>query len=62
MAQKRTGPEKGNLAEADLQLHRREYERLFGMLEDARGQSQLPENPAGRVDLHEFLIEIRTNS
>ncbi|MEZ6194792.1 MAG: nucleotidyltransferase domain-containing protein [Planctomycetota bacterium] len=59
VARKREGAEKSTLDDADLALHRREYDRLMTDLEEARIRSTLPEEPSARGDLHDLLVELR---
>jgi len=56
---KLAGPEKSALSDIDVEFHRREFEQLRGMLEDAYRASSLPETPAGRVALNDLLIRLR---
>lgn len=56
---KTSGPEKGWLEQADLEFHRREYERLRAQLQQAFEQSRLPEMPTGAAALHDLLVRIR---
>ena len=56
---KLAGPEHGALDDADLAFHRREYDRLRSMLEDAHHASALPEAPGGRDALDDLLIRLR---
>ena len=56
---KLAGPEKSALSDVDVEFHRREFERLRGMLEDAYRASSLPEAPAGREALNDLLIRLR---
>src|SRR5215831_1464455 len=56
---KLAGPEKSALDDVDVEFHRREFERLRGMLEDAYRASSLPEAPAGREALNDLLIRLR---
>lgn len=56
---KLTGPEKGELPEADMQFHEAEYQRLVGELENASANSQLPEQPSCRDELNDLLIRMR---
>jgi uncharacterized protein len=53
------GTEKQRLERADLDFHRREYDRLLAELEQASADSRLPEAPRGVEALHEFLIRLR---
>ena len=59
IARKLAGPEKSALNDVDVEFHRREFERLRGMLEDAYRVSSLPETPAGREALNDLLIRLR---
>jgi predicted nucleotidyltransferase len=56
---KLAGPEKSALNDVDVEFHRREFERLRGLLEDAYRESSLPETPAGREALNNLLIRLR---
>src|SRR5262245_10694294 len=56
---KLAGPEKSALSDVDWEFHRREFERLRGMLEDAYRASSLRETPAGREGLNDLLIRLR---
>lgn len=56
---KLSGTEKGHLERADLDFHRREYERLLAELEQASVESRLPEAPRSAQALHEFLVRLR---
>lgn len=59
VARKQDGAEKERLEDADLAFHTSEYQRLMGVLEQARSQSTLPESPSSRDDLHELLVDLR---
>jgi uncharacterized protein len=59
IGRKLAGPEKSALSDVDLEFHRREFERLRGMLEDAYRASSLRETPAGREGLNDLLIRSR---
>lgn len=59
IAQKVGGTEQATLEGANLEFHRREYERLTGELEAARDASTLPEAPESRDALHDLLLRIR---
>jgi uncharacterized protein len=59
IALKTGGPEKGALEAADLEFHRREFERLRAELEQAFAQSRLPEAPRGAAALNDLLVRIR---
>lgn len=52
-------PEKSALSDVDVEFHRREFERLRGLLEDAYRSSSLPETPAGKAALNDLLIRLR---
>jgi uncharacterized protein len=56
------GPEKGRLAQSDLEFHQREYERLRVVLEQAFQESHLPETPRSANDLDDLLIRLRLKS
>src|SRR6266511_1980301 len=45
--------------DVDVEFHRREFERLRGMLEDAYQASSLSETPAGKAALNDLLIRLR---
>jgi uncharacterized protein len=59
IARKLAGPETALLAEGDVELHQREYERLQAELEEAHRDSPLPEGPTARPALNELLVRIR---
>ncbi|HMV49770.1 MAG TPA: hypothetical protein PLD20_08630 [Blastocatellia bacterium] len=59
IAGKLSGPERSALKDADVEFHRREYERLRVKLEQAFQTSQLPETPAGKVALNDLLLRVR---
>ena len=59
IGRKLAGPEKSALSDIDVEFHRREFERLRGMLEDAYRASSLPETPAGKAALNDLLIRLR---
>jgi predicted nucleotidyltransferase len=56
---KLSGPENGNLPEADVGFHEKEYERLAGGLEVASEKSKLPEIPSGKAALNDLLLRLR---
>jgi hypothetical protein len=58
--QKARSTEKGPFSEADLTLHRKEFEKLRSVLQDAHEKSSLPESPSCRPELNAFLIRLRT--
>ena len=47
------------LTEADLGLHRSEYDRLRNKLQQAHETSDLPEAPRGSSALHDLLVRLR---
>jgi uncharacterized protein len=59
---KLAGPEKSALNDVDVEFHRREFERLRSLLEDAYRTSSLPETPAGREVLNDLLIRLRSEA
>ena len=59
IARKIAGGEQGRLTATDLDFHRREYERLRGLLQQAHETSGLPEAPASIAQLHDLLVRLR---
>jgi hypothetical protein len=61
IARKLAGPERGRLDDADLDLHRREHDRLRADLEAAPATSPLPEGPAPKTKeaLDDLLVRLR---
>lgn len=59
VARKLAGPEQSTLNDADLEFHRREYQRLRGELDAAHQASSLPENPSTRDALNDLLVRLR---
>src|SRR5580693_6489067 len=53
------GAEKERLTEADLGVHRSEYDRLRSKLEEAYEASGLPDAPCGSGALHDLLVRLR---
>lgn len=53
------GREKERLSDADLDFHRREYERLRGRLQESYQASALPDGPRSKDELHELLVRVR---
>jgi hypothetical protein len=53
------GPEQSVLGNADLEFHRREYERLRSELETSSQRSRLPEGPSARPALNDLLVKLR---
>lgn len=56
---KLTGPEKGNLPDADMTFYENEYDRLVIELEAAAEKSALPEAPSRKAALNDLLVRIR---
>ncbi len=56
---KLSGPEKGRLETADIELHEREYSRLLAELELAGMNSTLPERPSAKEALNALLLRLR---
>jgi predicted nucleotidyltransferase len=59
VARKLAGPEKGTLPDADVDLHRREYDRLVARLREEQERSSLPEVPTGKAALSDLLVRLR---
>ena len=59
IARKVAGPEQCALDDSDVELHRREYERLRGELETAHAASPLPGVPSARPALNDLLVRLR---
>ena len=59
IVRKLAGPEKSALSDVDVEFHRREFERLRGLLEVAYRSSSLPETPAGKAALNDLLLRLR---
>ena len=59
VARKLASPEQSRLADADMELHEREYARLVGELERAMAASALPEGPSARDGLDDLLVRVR---
>lgn len=51
--------EKQTLADADMELHQREFQRLYDLLGEAAEKSKLPELPSTRNELDAFLKRVR---
>jgi uncharacterized protein len=62
IARKLAGPEKSTIDDADMELHRREYERLRAVLKSAEESSTLPESPQARPALNDLLIRLRMSA
>lgn len=54
-----SGTEKQTLSDADIDLHRSEYERLRARLEEASARSTLPETTGARPALDDLLKRLR---
>ncbi len=61
IARKTGGAEHGRLAEADLEFHEHEYQRLTAELEQAFDESRLPETARGSAALNDLLVRLRLN-
>jgi hypothetical protein len=59
IARKLEGPERSALEDADVEFHRREFERLRAELEEACRASALPEAPTCRPALNDLLLRLR---
>lgn len=59
IAQKTAGNEKDMLAGEDLAWHAKEYERLCAVLDQARDESKLPDEPSGRDALDDLMVRLR---
>ncbi len=59
IAIKRQGSEKAELAEGDVEFHRRQKEQLEEQLRREAERSSLPEQPTAGEQLHEFLLRLR---
>jgi predicted nucleotidyltransferase len=59
---KLSGPEKSRLAAADIDFHRREFERLVTELEKASDRSTLPERASAKERLNDLLVRLRLPS
>jgi predicted nucleotidyltransferase len=59
VARKIAGAEQSTLEDAEIGYHRKEYERLVSLLEDAGRDSPLPEVPEGREALNDLLVRVR---
>ena len=57
---KRAGAEKGSLSPEEDARHRAAWPRLMELLEEARAESPLPEDPANAAELSAWLAETRT--
>jgi len=59
IARKSSGTEHSVLSDSDIDVHRREYERLRSELELAAERSQLPGAPSARAALSDLLVRLR---
>ncbi len=59
IARKLAGPESSVLNDGEIEFHRREYDRLQGVLEEAHSVSSLPETPTAKSALNDLLIRLR---
>ena len=62
IARKRAGVEKERLTDADVDFHRRQYERLREGLQQAYQASTLADAPRGQEALHDLLVRLRLAS
>jgi len=62
IAQKTGGSEQAVLREADVERHRREYERLRAELERAMAESPLPAAPSAERALHDLVVRVRLDA
>jgi predicted nucleotidyltransferase len=61
IARKLAGPEKSVIDDADMDFHRREYERLRAELEAVHCDSSLPDGPTARQALNDLLVRLRVS-
>lgn len=59
IARKLAGPDRSAIEEADIDFHRKEYERLRAELEAAHRDSRLPDGPTARRALNDLLVRSR---
>jgi uncharacterized protein len=59
IARKLAGPEGTVVGDGDMDFHRREYDRLQRVLEQAHSASSLPEAPTARPALNDLLLRLR---
>lgn len=59
IARKVSRAEQSTLESPELDLHRREYERLGSELEGSAAASKLPEEPSCRAALNDLLVRLR---
>jgi predicted nucleotidyltransferase len=59
VAMKLAGPEKAELRGHTLERHEREFTRLCALLEEARAQSALPDEPTCRPEIDDLLVRVR---
>jgi hypothetical protein len=59
IARKLAGPEQSAIDDADVEFHRKEYERLQAELESAHRASALPEMATARSALDDMLVRLR---
>jgi predicted nucleotidyltransferase len=59
IARKSSGTEQSTISDADVDAHRREYERLRTELGEASERSHLPEAPSARAALSDLLVRLR---
>ncbi len=59
ISRKIASAEQTTLADGEIEFHQLEYHRLRDKLQHAHEGSALPDNPSGKADLHELLLQIR---
>ena len=62
IARKLAGPEQSIVGDADVEFHRREYDRLRHELELAHETSALPDSPTSRPALNDLLVRLRLST
>lgn len=64
IARKQSGPEKGTLNDADVEFHRREFNRLVQKLEATQQTTHLPDRPGptAQAELDDLLVQVRLQS
>jgi uncharacterized protein len=62
IARKSSGTEQSTVSDADVDEHRREYDRLRTELESASERSHLPEAPSARAALSDLLVRLRRST
>ena len=62
LERKRNGPEKGTLADSELDQHDKAYARLYGELETLMTTTSLPDRTEARPRMHDLLLRIRAGA